>query len=147
LQRRGYQAIHGDRELRYQGDPESGTPMDDRVHSPLWDVERVKAFVASQDEPVTFFCGGTSNLAQFVELLDGVFVLEVDLDTCLRRVDERVARDPTDWGGKPAERELIARLHHTKEDLPKDGVIIDATPPLALVADEILRLSAAQNTR
>jgi predicted ATPase len=26
LQRRGYQAIHGDRELVYRGDPETGTP-------------------------------------------------------------------------------------------------------------------------
>jgi len=111
LRRRGYQAIHGDRELRYQGDPETGTPTDDRTHSPLWDVEKVKAFAANQDEAVTFFCGGTRNLAEFIELLDGVFILEVDLDTCLRRIDERVALDPTDWGGKPAEREIIARLH------------------------------------
>jgi thymidylate kinase len=76
-------------------------------------------------------------------LFDGVFVLEVDLDTCLRRIDARVALDPTDWGAKPDERELIARLHQTKEDVPKDGIVIDATPPLARVVDEILRLSDA----
>jgi thymidylate kinase len=146
LQRRGYHAIHGDRELRYQGDPETGTPTDDRAHSPLWDVEKVKAFVANQDEAVTFFCGGSRNFAKFLELFDGVFVLEVDLDTCLRRIDERVALDPTDWGGKPAERELIARLHQTKEDIPKNGIIIDATAPLARVVDEILRQSDAKNT-
>ena len=146
LQRRGYHAIHGDRELRYQGDPETGQPTDDRARSSLWDVEKVKAFVANQDEAVTFFCGGSRNFATFIALFDGVFVLEVDLDTCLRRIDERVALDPTDWGGKPAERELIARLHHTKEDIPKNGIIIDATPPLALVVDEILRLSDARST-
>ncbi len=146
LQRRGYQAIHGDRELRYHGDPEASTPPDDRAHGPLWDVEKVKAFVANQDEAVTFFCGGSRNYPEFIELLDGVFVLEVDLDTCLRRIDERVALDPTDWGAKPAERELIARLHHTKEDIPKCGIIIDATLPLARVVDEILRLSDAPGT-
>jgi hypothetical protein len=32
-----------------------------------------------------------------VDLFDGVFVLEVDLDTLNRRIDERVALDPTDW--------------------------------------------------
>ncbi len=143
LQRRGYQAIHGDRELRYQGDPETGTSLDDRAHSPLWDVEKVKAFVANQDEAVTFFCGGSRNFAEFIELFDGVFVLEVDLATCLRRIDERVALDPTDWGGRPAERELIARLHQTKEDIPQNGIIIDATAPLARVVDEILRQSEA----
>ena len=143
LQRRGYQAINGDRELRYQGDPETGTPTDTftsaRHKSPLWDVEKVQAFVAHKDEAVTFFCGGSRNFSKFIELFDGVFILEVDLDTCLRRIDERVALDPTDWGGKPAERELIARLHQTKEDIPKDGISIDATAPLARVVDEIVR--------
>ena len=28
LKRRGYHAINGDRELAYQGDPETGTPTD-----------------------------------------------------------------------------------------------------------------------
>ena len=104
----------------------------------IWDVEKVKALVANQDEAVTFFCGGSRNFSKFIELFDGVFVLDVDLDTMNRRIDERVALDPTDFGGKPAERELAVRLHHTKEDIPKNGIIIDATPPLARVVDEIL---------
>jgi hypothetical protein len=134
LQRRGYQAIHGDRELAYQGDPETGTPTDGLMHEHhIWHVDRVKAFVANQDEAVTFFCGGSRNFSKFIDLFDGVFILKVDLDTCLRRIDERVALDPTDWGGKPEERERIARLHQTKEDIPKDGIIIktglSSTPP------------------
>jgi hypothetical protein len=70
-----------------------------------------------------------------------VLVLEVDLDTMNRRIDERL--DPTDFGGKPEERELAVRLHETKEDIPKNSIIIDATAPLARVVDEILRLSDA----
>jgi hypothetical protein len=57
-----------------------------------------------------------------------------------RRIDERVALDPTDFGGKPEERELAVRLHQTKEHIPKNGIFIDATAPLARVVDEILRL-------
>ena len=152
LQRRGYQASHGDRELAYRGDPETGTPTDPETGTPtatwmhehhLWDVEKVKALIANQEEAVTFFCGGSRNLSKFIALFDGVFVLEVDLDTCLQRIDERVALDPTDFGAKPAERELAARLHQTREDIPKTGMIIDATAPLARVVDEILRLSDA----
>jgi hypothetical protein len=67
-----------------------------------------------------------------------VFVLDIDLDTKNRRIDERVALDATDFGGKPEERELAVRLHQTKEDIPKNGIIIDATAPLARVVDEIL---------
>lgn len=55
----------------------------------------------------------------------------------LRRIDERVARDSADWGVKPEEKELIARLYTTKEDTPK-GIAINAIAPLAQVVDEIL---------
>ena len=154
LQRRGYQAIHGDDELAYQGDPETGQATDGLRHEysatfisehHIWDVEKVKAFVANQQEAATFFCGGSRNLSKFIALFDGVFVLEVDLDTSLRRIAERVALDPTDWGGTPAEREITVRMYHTQEGLPKNGIIIDATAPLARVVDEILRQIDAHN--
>jgi len=138
LRRRGYDAIHGDRELSYQGDPETGKPMDGVKHEHhIWDVDRVRALVANQDEPVTFFCGGSRNFSQFVDLFDGVFILEVDLDTLNQRIDQR---SENEWGGKPTERELIVRLHQTKEDLPKNGIAIDAAQPIARVVDGIIDL-------
>ena len=46
LQRRGYHAIHGDRELAYQGDPETGEPTDGFAHDHhLWQLDKVKALV------------------------------------------------------------------------------------------------------
>jgi hypothetical protein len=156
LQRRGYQAIHGDRELAYQGDPATGQPTDGLTHEysatfisehHIWDVEKVKAIAANQEEAVTFFCGGSKNSSKYIDLFDGVFVLAVDLDTSLRRIDERVALDPTDWGGTPAEREITVRMYHTKAALPQNGTIIDATAPLARVVDEILRHIEANSAR
>jgi hypothetical protein len=80
----------GDRELAYRGDPETGEPTDGFAHEHhIWHVDKVKALVANQDEAVTFFCGGSRNFAKFIDLFDGVFVLEVDLDTLNRRLDER----------------------------------------------------------
>ena len=138
LERRGYHAIHGDRELAYVGNPETGEPMNVSAHeNHIWHVDTVKALVADQKAPATFFCGGSRNYSQFIHLFDGVFVLEVDLDTLNRRLDDR----PDDeWGGgKPEERERIVRWHKTKEDVPKDGITIDATAPITHVVDEILR--------
>lgn len=136
LQRRGYHAIHGDRELAYQGDPETGIPTDGIMHEHhIWHVDKVKELVASQEEAVTFFCGGSRNFQKFIKLFDGVFVLEIDLDTLIRRLDRRPENE---WGGKNAERELIMRLHRTKEDIPNNGIIIDATAPIAHVVDEII---------
>jgi len=90
LQRRGYYAINGDRDLAYQGDPETGKPMDGLTHEHhIWHVYKVKALVANQDDAITFFCGGSRNFSKFIDLFDGVFVLEVDLETLNRRLDER----------------------------------------------------------
>ncbi|MFL5651676.1 MAG: AAA family ATPase [Chloroflexota bacterium] len=137
LQRRGYQAIHGDRELAYQGDPETGKPTDDSRHEHhIWDVDRVRALVADKAVPETFFCDGSRNLAKFIDLFNAIFVLDLDLETLNRRLD---ARPDSEWGGgKPVERKLIERLHATKEDIPRDGIVIDASAPLARVVDEIL---------
>lgn len=138
LQRLGHRVVHGDRELAYQGDPETGEPtVGGRHEHHIWDVDRVRALIADRTDPATFFCGGSRNTSRFIDLFDRVFVLEVDLDTLHRRLDER----PDDeWGGgKPTERALIVRWHQTKETVPANGVIIDATAPLEHVVGEILR--------
>jgi adenylate kinase family enzyme len=150
LQRRGYQAIHGDRDLAYRGDPSTGLPMAPQSETPttlwlsehhIWDVEKVEAHIANRDQAVTFFCGGSRNFPKFIDLFDAVFVLDVDLDTMNRRIDQRVALDPTDFGATPEERDLIAQLFATKTDLPKTAISIDATAPIARVVDDILSKS------
>ena len=139
LQRRGYHAVHGDRELAYQGDPATGAAVESRTHEHhLWRVDKVSALVADQAEAETFFCGGSRNYSDFIGLFDGVFVLEVELDTLIRRLDERTEDE---WGGRQSERELIKRLHQSGEDTP-NGIVIDATAPVARVVDEILGLTA-----
>jgi hypothetical protein len=138
LERRGYQAIHGDRVLAYQGDPETGEPTGGTRHEHhIWDVDRVRELVDDHDEPITFFCGGSRNFAKFIDLFDEVFVLEVDLDTLHRRLNAR----PGEFGAAQSERDLVLRLHRTKEDLPPNGVVIDATQPLTEVVDELVRLT------
>ena len=139
LQRRGYHAINGDNELAYQGDPETGKPLNDFTHEHhIWRVDQVEALVADQDEAVTFFCGGSRNFSKFIDLFDCVFVLDVDAETLKRRL---AGRPDDEWGGKPTEREFIMRLHQTREDIPSNGILVDATAPIAHVVDEIVRQS------
>lgn len=59
LLRRGFHAVHGDRVLAYQGDPESGAVLDGFLHEHhIWDVDRVRMLVADDDHAVTFFAVG-----------------------------------------------------------------------------------------
>ncbi len=139
LHRRGYHAIHGDRELAYWGDLATGDPVDGRAgehRTWLWDVEKVSALVANQAHAATFFCGGCKNSGRLIGLFDEVFVLDVDLDTLNRRL---AARPANEWGGTASEGESFARRQHaTKEGLPENAIIIDATLPLSSVVDTIL---------
>lgn len=146
LQRRGYHVIHGDRELAYRGDPETGEPLDRSLYDEdsltaafrhghhLWDVGKVKSLMADQNHPVTFFCGGSRNFRQFIDLFEGIFELDIDAET----LKSRLAGRPDEFGSKPDELELIIRLHATKEDTPRGAIVIDATAPLASLVDDIL---------
>ncbi len=139
LQRRGYHVVHGDRELAYWGDLETGEPVDgsaDAQRAWLWDVAKVSALAAEQSQAATFFCGGCRNAERFSGLFDEVFVLEIDRETLDRRL---AARPQTAWGGTAEEGESFARRQHaTREGLPAHGIMIDATAPIASVVDAIL---------
>jgi adenylate kinase family enzyme len=136
LGRRGHHVVHGDRELSYQGAPETGEPIDRhavetiadsvgwRHKHHIWSVEKVEMLVSDQGFPRSFFCGGSRNFHQFIALFDEVFVLELDIDTLRRRLAGRLADE---FGGGPAERALVERLWVTREDTPKNAVSIDAT--------------------
>ncbi|MBU1337423.1 MAG: AAA family ATPase [Alphaproteobacteria bacterium] len=147
LERRGCHVIHGDRTLAYLGDPDTGDALEppeldsemDRIrwrHGRwIWRVADVRRAVADQSTAQSFFCGGSRNHHQFIHLFDQVFVLDIDAGA----LNQRLASRPGDeFGGRPAERQLIARLHATKEDLPKTAVSIDAAAPIAEVVDEVL---------
>lgn len=144
LARRGYHVVHGDRELAYQGDPETGEQIDESAKSSdpafthqhhLWDVKKARSLVDDKSRPVSFFCGGSRNFRQFTDLFDQVFVLDVDLETLKRRL---AGRPEDEFGGRAAERDLVLRLHATKEDVPRNATIIDATAPLISVVDAVL---------
>ena len=140
LRKRGCHAVNGDTELAYQGDPATGEPIEGHAHEHhIWDVDKVRRLAADRAHAATYFCGGSRNHSRFIDLFDRIFVLEIDSDT----LNRRLARRPeTEWGGKPAERELIARLHATREDLPPGAVPINAAAPIECVVDEILAKSS-----
>ncbi|MCD4661525.1 nucleoside kinase [Agrobacterium tumefaciens] len=146
LQRRGYHVIHGDRELAYKGDPETGEPVDlalfqgggdiaFRHRRHIWDVEKVQELATDRTHAITFFCGGSRNFQHFIDVFDEVFVLDVDGATLQKRL---AARPADEFGGNPAEREFVLQLHATKEDLPVHATVVSSSRPLDVVVDDIL---------
>ena len=90
---------------------------------------------------MTFFCGGSRNFSKVIDLFDAVFVLDVDLDTLLRRLQQRPEHE---FGGKQSERDLVALQNRTRADrlvdrrVPDDAILIETSQPLTQVVDEVL---------
>ena len=147
LERRGHHVIHGDRALAYYGDPRTGEPLawpqnlDEAANLIwgndhwIWPVDKVEAIAADRTHPMTFFCGGSRNFARFLPLFDAVFLLEIGRNTLTRRL---IARPEDEFGGRPAERDFVLRLHASRASIPASGIAIDATQPIARVVDAIL---------
>jgi broad-specificity NMP kinase len=138
LQRRGYQVLHGDRELSYRGDPETGKQIETpgfQYH--IWDVDKVKEIVANKDEDIAFFCGGSMNHHKFIDLFDKVFILDVDTATLRDRLDRRTADD---WDVNDPENttEFVLRLRANNEILPK-GITVNTARPINEVVEELLK--------
>jgi thymidylate kinase len=100
-------------------------------------VDKVRSVLADRSHAQSFFCGGSRNHHHFSHLFDRVFVLDLNIDTLNLRL---AARPEDEFGGTANERALIARLHATKEDIPKTAVSIDARAPVTRVADDILSM-------
>lgn len=137
LQKRGYKAINGDRELAYRGDLETGRRIEGSgLGYHIWDVDKVREIVSNKDDDVAFFCGGSRNLPKFIDLFDKVFVLDVDIETLKERLDRRTADD---WDVTDSENstEFVLRLHATKKALP-EGITVNTARPISEVVDIIL---------
>lgn len=63
------------------------------------------------------------NFSKFIDLFDGVFVLEIDAETLKNRLDKRPNGE---WGSKP------------KEDIPRTGIVINATLSVEKVVNKII---------
>ncbi|MDU1064752.1 MAG: AAA family ATPase [Cutibacterium avidum] len=142
LRRRGYQAINGDTDLAYQGDPVTGSPSTEppcHEHH-LWREDQIRLLATQAEHRFSFFCGGSRNFNRFLDVFDEVFVLDADPETLIERLSLR----PTgEFGSLPQERDFILRLHRRGTDLPVSGVQVDATQPLATVVDNILTTAEA----
>ena len=119
---------------REAGEPDDGRNLKDctavaqtspRTLAPLFLLETGLSFGVGASS--SFFCGGSRNFLRFIDFLDLVFVLEVDPDTLKQRPASRLEHQ---FGGRPIERDLVLRLHATKEDIPE--VTSSSTPPRRL---------------
>lgn len=139
LSRRGYRAVDSDAEFAYFGNPATGRPTDELIRDNwIWDIAGLRRFCVESSSSPIFICGGALNQEQCADLFTHRFLLRVDDATMRRRL---LARTTNDFGKDPSElAEQLELNRHAEADARRAGwVIVDATQPVARVADEIIR--------
>jgi hypothetical protein len=126
LTRRGFAAIDADEGLADWVGPEWE-----------WIPRRLNAVLDADHDGPLFVCGNANNQRDFYHRFDALFLLRVDAETMLRRVDDP-GRD-NDFGRSPEQRRLLLEWHpgFQAELVAAGAVVVDAAAPLAEVAATI----------
>ena len=141
LTRRGLRAVDADPAFGYFADPVTGQPTDsERWSNWLWDGNKRRAFAQACGDTPVFLCGGAMNRDEFADLFEKRFVLHVDSDTMRHRL---LTRTTNDYGKAPEElaEQLELNTRYVEEATRVGATIVDATRPISVVADEIVRMT------
>jgi adenylate kinase family enzyme len=107
-------------------------------YDPSWDEKRLRQLLDTPRSEPTFFCGSAANQEGLYGLFDKVFLLAIDDQTLIRRLQN--ADRENEFGRRPGELEVILGWYKAFQDRTKasGAIIIDATQPLDKVINEIL---------
>ena len=123
----------------------TGQPTDsERRSNWLWDGNKLRAFAQACGDTPLFLCGGAMNQGEFADLFEKRFVLHVDSDTMRHRL---LTRTNNDYGKAPEElaEQLELNTRVLEEATRVGATIVDATRPISVVADDIVRMALDSN--
>ena len=107
----------------------------------LWREDRVAGLLADDGDGLLFVSGCASNQGRFYDRFDAVVLLSVPVGILVQRL---ATRDSNRFGKDPSEQQRILRDLDEVEPLLRQTSTteIDATQPLAKVADLVERLAS-----
>jgi shikimate kinase len=156
LKSRGYEAYDTDDDgfAKWHNDltgyvhPKSSVKKEDRteeflkIHS--WKVPRIEIeeLATCAKRKIIFLCGVASNEDELRDLFEAVFELTIDDETLINRLTTRTNND---WGKQPQELKKTLESQHNADELYRkhNPILIDATQPVDIVVDTILRKTKA----
>ena len=108
----------------------------------LWDERAIGELLAGHDDGHLFVAGCRTNQGRFYDRFEAVVLLSAPAEVLLARID---ARADNPYGKSGEERELVLRHLGEVEPLLRAtaSAELDATAPLAEVADRLEAIAAA----
>jgi len=149
LRNRGYHVIDTDDEAGLSRWVHRGTnqPVAEPSHQPfpqawleehiwVWNVDKLRELIADPTHDLIFFCGGSHNEEDCDHLFDRTFYLIIDGDAMKARLQQR---EPRRWADDSAELKRVLEWNREYWQPEDEFLVIDATRPVDIVTDEILR--------
>ena len=110
----------------------------DKVKVMTWicDIEKLKLLIESEQNELAFYCGGGSNVYEFMNLFDKVILLTINLETNKHRLS---ARTDNDFARTKEVQEYVLNKKNDweREMIKKGAIVIDAHKDLDFVAREV----------
>lgn len=130
-------------------DKTTGRPFNDydndnfaKVKQGEWicNQKKLEKLIKKNSDALVFYCGTASNLDVLMPLFDQTFLLRVDQNILRRRLTDRTSND---FAKTTEVQDWVMEWKDWWEDqmIAKGAVVIDASRPLAEVAEEIIKKS------
>lgn len=143
LAQRGYHAIDIDEgyahwQHRTKGGSYPSRPASNRQDFEWnWIGDKLNPILEASGDDIAFFCGISSNQADFYSKFEKIILLKTSVETVKKRLKTRT-NNP--FGKRPGDMELVLKNHSWFQiDMEKRGaVIVDANRPIEEVLSQIL---------
>ena len=150
LRDKGFNAIDLEEvpQLFIMVDQETRQPIDNYDNTDLqqvaaadWicDKDALKKLIQSQNQPVNFYCGSSSNIEDLLPLFNEIILLQIS-EAVMR---ERLSKRPdTDFGGKPEVQDWVMTWKDwwNNEMIEEGAKVVDADQPLELITSTIIKM-------
>lgn len=111
-----------------------------KVMTWVCDIDNLKSLIKNEQNDLTFYCGGGSNVYEFMKLFDKVVLLTINLETNKYRLS---TREDNDFARTSEVQEYVLSKKDDweKEMIKRGSIIVDAHQNIDLLAKEIIELS------
>jgi len=112
-----------------------------KVMTWICDIEKLKSLINEEKNDLAFYCGGGSNIYQFMELFDKVILLTINLETNKHRLSTRTDNDFARTS--EVQGYVLNKKGDWENEMIRKGVIIvDAHKELDFIVKEVIDIAS-----
>jgi len=111
-----------------------------KVMTWICDIENLKSLIETEQNEIAFYCGGGSNVYEFMKLFDKVILLTINLETNKHRLSTRTDNDFART--LEAQEYVLSKKDNWENEMVKKGaIVVDAHEDLDTIAKEVIDIA------